>query len=141
MSSRSGKGLPQGRPWRGGWLPPKPLLLLLLPLLIVVAKAEERQQAVAQVSSSLASSAMVEGGSCGGGGGGGASGQGCRREVVSATAAVLHGQPLEGDACGVLEFSAGDGYTVDDLRGATLGVLHSCENSDGLVLAQVREET
>ena len=98
---------------------------------------------LAQVSSSFASSALMEGSSCVGGGSGGASGRGCRMEVVSATtsAAVLHGQPLEGDDCGVLEFSAGDGYTVDDIRGTTLGVLHSCENSDGLVLAQVRGET
>lgn len=114
------------------------MLLLLLPLLIVMARAEERRQMLAQVSSSFASSALMEGSSCVGG----ASGRGCRMEVVSATSAgVLHGQPLEGDDCGVLEFSAGDGYTVDDIRGATLGVLHSCENSDGLVLAQVRGET
>lgn len=69
---------------------------------------------------------MEEGGSCGG--------VGCRREIASGRG-LFAGRPVDGDDCSVLEFSARD---VGGVGGATLAVLHSCEDEEGNVLAQVR---
>lgn len=106
------------------------LLLLVLLQLVPTARAEKRRQALAQVSSSLTVEDLSEEESCGGG-------EACRREVVSARAVVL-GHPLDGDDCALVDGSVGDGFTLDDMEGATLGVVHSCTNSEGMVLPQVR---
>lgn len=107
------------------------LLLLLLPR---ISNGEEQVvQLLAKTESSLGASDWLDGGSCGDAT---ALVEGCRREVVLARAVAL-GQPYEQDGCGVVQRSAAEGYTVDDVTdGATLGVLHSCE-SEGEVLPQV----
>lgn len=95
-------------------------------LLLAMATAEHRREALTTVSSSLASSAMEESGSCGG--------VGCWREIALGKG-LFAGQPLDGDDCSVLELSARD---EEDVEGATLAVVHSCQDEDGNVLAQVR---
>lgn len=106
-------------------------LLLTLSLLVVkLATAEQQRQLLARAESSLGVADWLEGGSCVG------DVEGCRREAISARATVL-GQPFENDACGVVERSGGDGYTMDDVTdGFTFGVLHTCE-SEGEILAPV----
>lgn len=106
-------------------------LLLVLLQWIPYVQAEKRQQMLAQVSSSLTVEDLLDGGSCGGG-------EACRREVITARAVVL-GQPLDGNDCTVVDGSVGGGFTLDDIEGATLGVVHSCSNSEGDVLPQVSE--
>lgn len=94
------------------------------------AMVEQRLQSLARVKTSLAASDLMLGsGSC-------AQGQACRKDVVSARA-VVKGSPREGDDCGVTVGSAGDGHGVADVDGATLGIMHACEDEDGLVLPQV----
>lgn len=105
-------------------------LLVLCVLLIRTATAEQQRQVLAKAESSVGAADWLEGGSCGD------AVEGCRREAISARATVL-GQPFDGDGCGVVDRSGGDGYTMDDVTdGFTLGVLHTCE-SEGEVLPQV----
>ncbi|CAM9649748.1 unnamed protein product, partial [Scytosiphon promiscuus] len=96
------------------------------------AADQQVKQLLVKAESSLAASDWLEGGSCDEAT---ALVEGCRREVVSARAVAL-GRPYDEDDCGVVQRSAAEGYTMEDVTdGATLGVLHSCE-SEGEVLAQ-----
>lgn len=106
------------------------LLLALLPLRLLLVAAEQQRQLLAKVENSVGVGDWLDGGSCD------SSADGCRREAISARAAVL-GRPFENDDCGVVDRSGGDGYTMDDVTdGFTFGVLHTCE-SEGEILAQV----
>lgn len=105
-------------------------LLVLGGMVIGSTRAEQQRQVLARAEYSLGVADWQEGGSCGD------AIEGCRREAISARATVL-GQPFDADDCGVVDRSAGDGFTMDDVTdGFTFGVLHTCE-SEGEVLPQV----
>lgn len=106
------------------------VLLIFAADLCKVCKATPRRQLLAQSYSALSTADLAEGGSCG-------SGDGCRREAVSARAKLL-GAPLAGEEdCEVAEGNVGNGFNVGDTSGATLGVVHWCQNATGELLAQV----
>lgn len=106
------------------------VLLRFLFLLPVMATAEQSRRYLAHATSTLTAVDFRSGGSC-------SEASLCRREVLSARATIL-GHPLDSDNCGIAYRSAGDSFNENDSYGFALGVLHSCEDSEGRVLSQVR---
>lgn len=117
--------------WQPRRISSLPGLLRLLFLLPVMATAEKSRRYLAHATSTLTTVDFRSGGSC-------SEASLCRREVLSARATIL-GNPLDSDNCGIITYrNARDGFNENDSNSFTLGVLHSCEDSEGRVLSQVR---
>lgn len=103
---------------------------LLQLLWVPVSNAHNVTQLLAQASTALSNSDLSPGGSCDGE-------AGCVREVVTGQAVIL-GRPRETESeCAVLEGNSFDGFHVGSIDGATLGVVHSCEDGAGEMLGEV----
>lgn len=108
---------------------------VLVPVLILLLRvkggaAADVRQLLAQGSTSLSNDDMVVGGACG-------LGSGCRSEVVSARALVLGKPRPSGKNCAVADENSFDSFALSDIDGATLHVMHRCEDAAGKLWDEV----